>query len=94
MIQGGENPVAEQDENDDSAQRDEVRIATLAIILLLILGRARIYAITLKWGAAISLSAMARHQLADRSKLPSSVTITSIGMSWRSGYIVATAAWL
>jgi hypothetical protein len=50
VIQGGESPVAEQDENDDSAKRDEVRIATPAIILLLILGRARIHAITLKWG--------------------------------------------
>jgi hypothetical protein len=75
VIQCGESPVAEQDENDDSAKRDEVRIAAPAIILLLILGRARIHAITLKWGAAISLRAMARHQLADRSKLPSSVTL-------------------
>jgi hypothetical protein len=77
VIQGGENPVAEQDENDDSAQRDEVRIATPAIILLLILGRARIHAITLEWVPAISPRAMAKHQLAERSKLPSSVTITS-----------------
>ena len=94
VIQGGESPVAEPDENDDSAQRDEVRIATPAIILLTILGRARIHAITLEWVAAISSRAMARHQLADRSAIVSSVTTTSIGMSWRSGYIVAIAAWL
>ena len=33
----------------------------------------------------------AKHQFADRSTIASSVTITSIGMSWRSGYIVAMA---
>jgi hypothetical protein len=47
VIQGGERPVGKQDENDDGRQRDEVRIATPAIILLIILGRARIHAIRL-----------------------------------------------
>jgi hypothetical protein len=46
VIQGGERPVGEQDENDDTGQRDEVRIATPAIILLTIIGRARIHAIS------------------------------------------------
>jgi hypothetical protein len=81
VIQGSESPVAEKDENEDSAQPDEVRIATPAIIPMLILGRARIHAITLEWAAAISFGAMAKHSAARRSTLPSSVTITSIGMS-------------
>ena len=37
---------------------------------------------------------VARLQLAVRSTIASSVMITSIGISWGSGYIVAMAAWL
>ena len=57
VIQGGESPVSEQDKNDDGGQRDEVRIATPGIIIVIILGRARIYAIRLDWVAAILLGA-------------------------------------
>lgn len=57
MIQGGESPVSEQDKNHDGGQRNEVRIATSGIIIVIILGRARIYAIRLDWVAAILLGA-------------------------------------
>jgi hypothetical protein len=57
VIQGGESPVSEQDKNDGGGQRDEVRIATPGIIIVIILGRARIHAIRLDWVAAILLGA-------------------------------------
>jgi hypothetical protein len=51
VFQGGKHPVGEQDENNDRGQRDEVRIATPAIISLIVPRRPWIHAIRLDWVA-------------------------------------------
>jgi hypothetical protein len=53
-MQGGARPVGEQDENDDGGQRDEVRIATPAIILLTIVGASPDSCDQLDWVAPCS----------------------------------------